>query len=60
MAEKTVYPDLILESMNLPNYDDKIISLNDLTIIFNLSNDIAKQIKEQVINTIEHFVDLTP
>jgi hypothetical protein len=60
MTEKNVCPDSILESMNLSNNDDKIISSKNLTIIFNLSNDIAKQIKEQVINTIEHFVDLTP
>jgi hypothetical protein len=58
MAEKTVYHNSMLESMNFTNDNDRIISMNNLTTIFNLSNDIAKQIKEQVMDSIEHFIDL--
>lgn len=56
MADKMIYHD----SMNLPSYDDKIIFSNNFKVILNFSNDIAKQIKEQVIDTIEQFIDLTP
>jgi hypothetical protein len=59
MAEKTTYHDSISESINFTNYNDKIKSPNDLTIILNLSHHIAKQIKEQAIDTIKHSIDLT-
>ncbi|CAF1049668.1 unnamed protein product [Rotaria sordida] len=56
MSENIVYDDSMLKSMNL-NSDDITISTKNLTIIINLCNDIAKKIKEQVLDTIEHHID---
>ncbi|CAF1444438.1 unnamed protein product [Rotaria sordida] len=56
MSENIVYDDSMLKSMNL-NSDDITISTKNLTIIINLCNDIAKKIKEQVLDTIEHSID---
>ena len=46
-----------MESANV-DYDDMItISFNNLTTILNLSNNLAKRIKEQVMDVIEHLID---
>jgi len=59
MAEKIVYNDLEMESINrnrqtMGTYDDITISTNSSTLIFNLCNDIAKKIKDQVVDVIGH------
>jgi hypothetical protein len=59
MAEKIVYNDLEMESINRNrqtkgSYDDITISTNSSTLIFNLCNDIAKKIKDQVVDVIGH------
>jgi uncharacterized protein YbcI len=59
MAEKNVYNASEMESMNrhrqtMDIYDDITISTNSSTLIFNLCNDIAKRIKNQVVDVIRH------
>jgi hypothetical protein len=60
MTEKPVYPDLMIESMNITNDNGRTTTSNDLTTIFILSNDLAKQIKEQAMDTIEHLINFAP
>ncbi|CAF3410360.1 unnamed protein product [Rotaria sp. Silwood1] len=58
-TENTFDNDSMLKSMNL-NFADTTIPMNHLIMIFNLCDDIAKKITEQVLDTIEHLIDSTP
>jgi len=59
MAEKRIYNDSDMESMNrnrqaIDIYNDITTSTNSSTLIFNLCNEIAKKIKDQVVDVIKH------
>lgn len=60
MAEKCSYnhtleiDSITRNKSKLDLYDDVNISTKNSTLIFNLCNDIAKKIKEQVIDVIGH------
>jgi hypothetical protein len=56
MAEKLVYNGSEMESItrNTQTMDDLTISTNSSKLILNLCNDIAKKIKDQVVDVIGH------
>ncbi|CAF3586647.1 unnamed protein product [Rotaria socialis] len=62
MAENSVYDDdseidsLNADSTTMDIYDDVTVSTDSSTLIFNLCNNMAKRIKDQAVNTIEHTI----
>jgi hypothetical protein len=59
MAEKLVYNGSEMETKTRNTqtkdmYDDLAISTNNSMLILNLCNDIAKKIKDQVVDVIGH------
>ena len=65
MAEQCFYKNALeMESITrnkskMDLYDDVTISTKNSTLIFNLCNDIAKKIKEQVVDVIGHVASET-
>ncbi|CAF1933770.1 unnamed protein product [Rotaria magnacalcarata] len=62
MAENSVYHDdseidsLNADSTTMDIYDDVTVSTDSSTLIFNLCSNMAKKIKDQAVNTIEHTI----